>query len=386
MNVENDFLSCYVPGVTDARDPTLVTPGFTHERRLRAGFVGCGDHSFRNLYPALRYCPVDLVAVCDRDVERASEYQRQFGAGTVVNDHRRLLDMSLDAVFVVTGYEQEGDSMRSTHAALACDFLAAGVATWVEKPPANDLAEIDAIRAALASGGATTYAVGYKKAFTPATRHVVRLMARSEFGTLRSLSVRYPQPMPPTSEMPHSVEARVFLDHLSHPMSLVRALGGPIRAVSRAIAEDGTGFLTLVLVSGAVASLHLGPYSYRPNLAERTEVTGDGACITVENNVRVTWHPHGEIGPYGQAADFTDWGGVIQWEPEFSLGQLYNKGLFLLGYHGELEHFCDAVLADRDVEDGGIAAAEEQLLVFQAVQGPPHQLVELADVKRVPAG
>ena len=366
--------------MTSRTEPLLVPPVFTHERRLRAGFVGCGDHSFRNLYPALRYLPVDLVAVCDRDGQRASAYQRQFGADTAVADHGDLLDMGLDAVFVVTGYEQVDGATRSTHARLACDFLSTGVATWVEKPPANDLDEVRAIRDAFGSGGATTYAVGYKKAFTPATRHVVRLMTRPEFGQLRSLSVRYPQPMPPASDMPGSPEARAFLDHLSHPISLIRALGGPIQAVSHATTEGGTGFVTLILASGAVASLHLGPYSYRPNLAERTEATGDGACITVENNVRVTWYPHGEIAPYGQTADFTDWQGAMQWEPEFSLGQLYNKGLFLLGYHGELAHFCDAVLAGRDVEIGGIDAAEEQLRVFEAVQRPAHQIVELVDV------
>ena len=36
-------------------DGVSTTPSFEHDRRLRAGFVGCGDHSFRNVYPALRY-------------------------------------------------------------------------------------------------------------------------------------------------------------------------------------------------------------------------------------------------------------------------------------------------------------------------------------------
>ena len=38
-------------------DGVSTTPSFEHDRRLRAGFVGCGDHSFRNVYPALRYLP-----------------------------------------------------------------------------------------------------------------------------------------------------------------------------------------------------------------------------------------------------------------------------------------------------------------------------------------
>src|SRR4051812_40002544 len=57
-----------------------VTYGFEHERRLRAGFVGCGGPSFRNVYPVLRYLPVDLVAVCDLDANRAKAYAERFGA------------------------------------------------------------------------------------------------------------------------------------------------------------------------------------------------------------------------------------------------------------------------------------------------------------------
>jgi len=33
------------------------------------------------------------------------------------------------------------------------------------------------------------------------------------------------------------------------------------------------------------------------------------------------------------------------WEPEFSLGQLYNKDLFLLGYTQEIDEFARSILA-----------------------------------------
>jgi predicted dehydrogenase len=330
----------------------------------------------------LRYCPVELVAVCDRDLDRAEQYRVQFGAGRSTSNARELLADSLDAVFVVTGYEPIERGVRTTHADLACDFLAAGVSTWVEKPPANDLREIRALRDAKLEGGAAAYAVGYKKAFTPATRHVARLMQRPEFGSLTTMTARYPQPIPSPHDESSGLDVIGFLDHLSHPASLIRALAGPTRSISHVRTTDGTGFITFFLESGAIASLHLGPYSYRPGLAERTEVNGQAASIVVENNVRVTWYPGGEIGPYGQAADFTDWAGVTQWEPEFSLGQLYNKGLFVLGYHGELAHFCDAVLARRDVEIGGIDAAQEHVQIFTAIRRSwCGEIIELAGIE-----
>jgi hypothetical protein len=36
------------------------------------------------------------------------------------------------------------------------------------------------------------------------------------------------------------------------------------------------------------------------------------------------------------------------WEPEFSLGQLYNKGLFLLGYAPEVIDFTTRLLENQD--------------------------------------
>ena len=45
----------------------------------------------------------------------------------------------------------------------------------------------------------------------------------------------------------------------------------------------------------------------------------------------------------------------LHWEPEFSLGQLYNKNLFLLGYVPEILHFCESVLSDRPISKGTLA-------------------------------
>jgi predicted dehydrogenase len=356
----------------DFNSSTEVVPGLRSERRLRVGFVGCGDHSFRNVYPALRYAPVELISVCDLDADRADAYRRQFGALHARTDHRDLLGDDLDAVFVVTGLVDG----RTTHADIATDLLAGGLSTWTEKPPVNDLGEVDRLREAIAASGAT-YAVGFKKAFAPANRRMRTLMDRPEFGTLRTLSLRYPQPIPTLEQMSGSWAAAAFHDHLGHPTSLLRMLAGPTRALRYTRAGDGTGFVTLYLESGAVASLHLGPVIYRGGVGERTEANGDGASIVVDNGTVVTWIPHGNMPRYGRGPDFTDQPGVTRWEPEFSLGQLYNKGVFLLGYHDEIAHFCQAVLDGRPVEVGGLDYAEEFIRMYDAFRHGPDELVEL---------
>ncbi|MDH7602520.1 MAG: Gfo/Idh/MocA family oxidoreductase, partial [Armatimonadota bacterium] len=101
--------------------------------RIRAGFIGCGSHSFRNIYPTFQFAGVNLVATCDLDAEKASAYAHLFGAERSYSDFREMLaHEKLDAVFIVTNYDTDGTPrfMR-----LAQECMKAGVHVWVEKPP-----------------------------------------------------------------------------------------------------------------------------------------------------------------------------------------------------------------------------------------------------------
>ena len=67
----------------------------------------------------------------------------------------------------------------------------------------------------------------------------------------------------------------------------------------------------------------------------------------------------------------------LVWEPEFSLGQLYNKGLFLLGYAPEMRYFCECVLENRPPEVGSLTDALEMLRVFEAYCCPDGERVAI---------
>jgi len=58
---------------------------------IRAGFIGCGSHSFRNIYPALQFAPVQLVATCDLNAERSAAFAQRFGALRSYTDYHRML-------------------------------------------------------------------------------------------------------------------------------------------------------------------------------------------------------------------------------------------------------------------------------------------------------
>jgi predicted dehydrogenase len=135
------------------------------EPRIRAGFIGCGSHSFRNIYPTFQFAPVDLVAVCDLVPAKARTFAAQFGAQRAYTDYHEMLTReNLDAVFIVTGYDPQG---RPLYPALAADCLAAGCHVWTEKPPAATTAEIERLQAASRAAGKHMM-VGLKKMFFPA--------------------------------------------------------------------------------------------------------------------------------------------------------------------------------------------------------------------------
>jgi predicted dehydrogenase len=50
-----------------------------YSKRLRVGIVGVGSHCYRNLLPALNFLPVELVAVCDTNLDVAKKTAAQYG-------------------------------------------------------------------------------------------------------------------------------------------------------------------------------------------------------------------------------------------------------------------------------------------------------------------
>jgi predicted dehydrogenase len=355
--------------------------GFRGELRdepvVKAGFIGCGSHSYRNIYPTFHYAPVQLQAVCDLDMAKAEAFAAKLGAAAAYSDYRRMLAAEdLDAVFICTGYDANG---RPLYPPLAVDCLNAGRHVWMEKPPAATTAEIRQMQEAAAANGKNVV-VGMKKMFFPANEMAYELMHASSFGTPQLVMIQYPQYIPTVDEFrQYSAGERVnavvgFLDHLCHPMSLLLYLMGMPETLHYQRSERGAGMATFRYGSGAVASIAFTCGASINGGMERTTIVSDrGQHITVENNVRVTLHRMARTG-YGDMPSFyigTPEQAAAVWEPEFSLGQLYNKGLFLLGYYGEVNEFACSILEGRSPAKGTLEQAWQATRVFEAfAEGP----------------
>jgi len=356
------------------------------EPEIRAGFIGCGSHAFRNLYPAFQFAPVKLAATCDLKLPKAEAFAEKFGAAHAYADYRAMIEKEqLDAVFVCTPYDKAG---RPLYPAIGIACMELGCHVWIEKPPAATCADIEKMQETAKRTGKTML-VGFKKMFFPANEKLKELMNDERFGEPSLVMLQYPQPIPTRDELARynageDVETtRRFLDHLCHPTSLMVFLLGMPDTLYYERSEKGGGVATFTYPSGTVASIALTAGASRNGGFERTTVIGKGTLV-VDNSVRLRYN-RGPRSPEGQGYGSTPsfFTGepsetAAVWEPEFSLGQLYNKGLFLLGYYGEVNEFARAVLERRPPAKGTLEQAWQITRIFEAFAEGPAKRIALA--------
>lgn len=351
---------------------------FEYERRIKAGFIGCGGHSFRNIYPTFLYAPIDLVAVCDLDRNRAETYKTLFGAKRSYENYREMLkNEDLEAVFVVTNYE----NYIPRYPRLAIDIMNAGCHAWIEKPPASSIQEVhEMIQVSQRTGKFVM--VGFKKIFFNAIAKVKEIINSEEFGEPSSIYVRYPQHLPRLEDREDPRKMLGFLDHIGHPGSILHYLMGKMRHVYFEWEPfNGGAIATIQFLSSAIGALHLTAGQSGTSPLERVEVIGRGCNVVVDNGVKLTYYRRGDRGPggYGRSTSYIgkDETAPIYWEPEFSLGQLYNKAVFLLGYAPEIIYFAECVLNNTPPEKSNLETAMEVTKLYEAFKKPSGRKIEI---------
>ncbi|RAP74330.1 Gfo/Idh/MocA family protein [Paenibacillus montanisoli] len=344
---------------------------FEYDRKLKVCFIGAGGHSFRNVYPTFQYAPVDLAAICDVNGERAATYARQFGAKSAYTDYREMLEKEKpEAVFIVTSYHPDG---RVQATDIALEALRQGVHVWMEKPTAASVGEVEQL--INASREHNRYVMtGLKKVFFPAIAKVKEIISSPEFGTPSSLYIRYPQNIPPLAERKDLRRLTGFLDHIYHPAAIIHYLMGKVATMSFESEPFNGGSVTnFRFASGAVGTMHMTAGISGSSPLERLEVVGSGCNVVVDNGVNLTYYRQASRGGYGRTPTYLvdDAAAPLHWEPEFSLGQLYNKNIFLLGYVPEVLHFCESILAGRPPQKGTLEDSLEIMKLFEAYRSTP---------------
>lgn len=354
------------------------------DRPVRVGFIGCGGHAARNVFPTFAFTPIELVAVCDLDEVRGRQIGARFGAQHFYTDAAKMIERDdLDAIFIVTGYDPSG---RPLYPALAKPALDRGLHVWIEKPPAASVAELRPLLDASRQTN-THVVVGLKKMFMPANRKAAQLIRRDGFEPSLLLA-QYPQTIPTPEQFATYFAGNnergvvSFLDHLCHPMAMILEIFGPPQRLWFTPAANRAGVATFEYDDGRVAQLALTHGQSINGGMERTTVIGSrGQHVVVENNIRVTLHRSAANLGYGTTTDYFQGepeNTSAVWEPEFSLGQPYNKGLMLLGYFDEVNDFARAVQTGEPPHRGTLQHAAQVTAVFEAFAKGPRQMIDIA--------
>ena len=329
-------------------------------RRIRIGVVGVGSHSYRNILPTLTYLPVELVAVADADAGRAAQAARQYGAKASYGSATEMYAAEdLEAVLLCVS--------PKLHPPLAIEAFNAGLHVYMEKPAAL---RASAIPEMIAARGALKSVVGYKKAFMPAVRKAVDLLALEENAPLRSVLGVYPCALPDNG--PEALESGADTEWLAngcHPLSALIALSGPVETVTVHRARHGGAAVILQHRAGAMSTLQLAKGVPMSQPFERYLVAAGEHSIEIENARRLVYQ-RGIPFAYGNATSFIsdelDRGAVV-WEAQDGLNTLENKAVFTQGLFGGLSAFCSAVLDGTPPAAGTLEFALELTRVWEAV-------------------
>jgi predicted dehydrogenase len=147
----------------------------------------------------------ELSAIVDTDPARASESAAKYECASF-EDHRKLPGQ-VDAAIVA--------SPTSTHAAIGCALLEAGIDVLIEKPIAADLAEANRLIAAADAHGRVLQ-VGHLERFNPAVQAVQRKVTLPLFFEIHRMSMFSPR----------SLDVDVVLDLMIHDIDVVLSLTG----------------------------------------------------------------------------------------------------------------------------------------------------------------
>jgi len=187
---------------------------------LRVGFIGCGRIARVHLRYLRQIQGVEIVGLCDRDIERAREFKGETDTGTaeVFHDLGDLLSLGLDAVHVLTPPE--------THADTAIAALAAGTHVLVEKPMATTAADARRMEEVAQAAG-RVLCVDHNRLFDPAVVRAHALLAEGAIGTL--ISAEAAQGVNVQEGRQAAAPLAMWMNLAPHPLYLLRAFIGEIQ-------------------------------------------------------------------------------------------------------------------------------------------------------------
>ena len=327
------------------------------EEKAKIGFIGCGGHATGSLYPCIHLIPeFDLVAVCDFKEELAKGHARTFGALKWYTDLEKMLsEEKLDGAIIV--------GLPQMHYEVGKRCLDAGLPIFVEKPSAISYEKaMDLANYAKSKG--LWGAVAFMKRNSTGYRIAKAIVEKEEFGKINEIEVRFANGRYPAIWGIKEPERAFLIGQAVHIFDLIRFFCGDVDEIYACLNEveriNNVGIfgyaITVTFKNGAVGVMNInalqGPGF---QMSEYFLAAGYECWLEVKDMVSLNYYAHTkpmpEFNPDGRAQVFT-------WKPEFT-EFLGSKAEGMVGYKGELQNFCRAIMGKEkpkaDLFDGAKA-------------------------------
>jgi predicted dehydrogenase len=281
------------------------------QRRLRVGFVGCGEVAQIIHWPSLYQLPgqYEVTALCDVSPLILEELGKHWNVRTLTTDHRELVKSpEVDAVLV--------SNPNAFHAEVTLDAIAAGKHVLVEKPMCIARREADQIVAAQKKTKVIVQ-VGYMRRYAPAFLagcKVVKAMKAIKFARVRDFLGSNSLVINPTSRVIRDPQLPKFLQRdaqrrdqalieealgetpspalrraysvmlglSSHDLSAMRELLGMPKRVLFAAQRDGGTYMAAAFDYGSFICQFETGIDKIPRFDAHLEVYGDQQVVRIQ--------------------------------------------------------------------------------------------------------
>jgi len=167
---------------------------------MKIAIVGLGDIAQKAYLPILTQLEIVQLVFCTRNQDTLSRLAKQYRVNSVYQDYRMLSKQNIDAVMI--------HSSTASHAMIAAYFLKQGIATFVDKPLADNAFDCEKLYELAEKHNVPLY-MGFNRRFIP--------LYNEYLNTQKLLSLRWEKNRFDLPDM-----ARTFIfDDFIHPLDSV---------------------------------------------------------------------------------------------------------------------------------------------------------------------
>ncbi len=244
---------------------------------VKVAIIGCGRVSGHHCRSIAKTDGVELIAVCDLDIDKANIYREQFGAKAYVNYHQMLIENpEINTVAIITP-----SGMHYEHALDIISRYRKNII--VEKPTFMRPSQVREVYGKAMESGVQVFAV-FQNRHNVAVKRVLKGVAQGELGQVRSLAVRvrWCRPQGYYDMAPwrgtFAMDGGCLANQGIHHIDLLKLMGGEVSRVCGSLKTLGanievedTASATIMFAGGALGTLEVTtaarPVDYEASLS-----------------------------------------------------------------------------------------------------------------------